>query len=338
MPQHLTLKDIHARDDAVGPLIEENLDVAPAFARTPVKRINGLSYKQAVRKALPGGEFTDVGQGAKVTASEYDFVDYICHHLEGQLEVYESVIKARKKGEGMESEDILAEEAAGFMRNQMIYFDNQFFKGKASGVPGAKKGFAGLENLTAATMTLGAGGTSSALASAYLVFESVEQGVSFVMPNGEEFELSPWNFGQLITAGSRGGGDLRKTNGWSSGATGYLGLKATKPERCILRVCNIDKSNPLTDEIGSLAHALFKAGFKPTACYMNEMTRFYLQRGRNATTIMNGNKTATGADIIAPTPTTLAGVPIVLTDSLGFDESEVTGANARLDNLLPAEA
>ncbi|WOO43155.1 major capsid protein [Rubellicoccus peritrichatus] len=334
--QFITLQDIHSLNGTVGPLIEENIEVAPVVARTPVKRMDGLEYTQPVRKTRPSGGFTNVGEGIQVTAGSYDNIKFNCKHMEAQLEVIESVIKAHQAN-GTPVEDILTGEASALMKDQLVDLDLQFFKGALSGVTGANKGFPGLQQMVDDSMTFGAGGTSSTLTSAYIVFEDIDHGVSFLMPNGHEISLSPWQFGQLVVLGSRTNGTLQKTNGYSSGLTGYLGLKAVKPERCIARVCNMDKNNPLDDTIGELVRSMFKAGYKPTVCYMNPMSVFWLQKGRSATVVHNnpGAKTESGGrDLISPRPTDVGGIPIVETDSLTQDESEVADANARTSDLL----
>lgn len=334
MNQHLSLLDIHAMQGAVGPLIESNLDAAPVWGRLPVKRIIGRNYDAAIRLSYPSFEFTDVGQGSLVTASTYDHKTFVCHHLEAQLEVLESIAKAKQQQEGLELEDVWALEANGFFLQMMTDIDRQFFFGKASNVRGATKGFNGLINLVDAAMTFGAGGTGSTLTSAYMVFEDADSGVAFTMPRGDELTLSDWLFQQLLVSGNKADKNLRKTNGWSCGMTGFLGLKAEMPERAIARICNIDAAHPITDQLASFVRAKFKAGYKPTAIYMNDLAQAGLQKTRSATIVANGAKSTDGGEVQAPIPTTVAGIPIIITDSLTFTESEVSGANTATSVLL----
>jgi hypothetical protein len=331
--QFLTLSDVHAQNRSVGPLIEDNLDRAPVWGRVPVTRSRGLTYEQAVRTKYPSGEFTHVGEGALLTAAEYDLLEFRCKHVEAQLEVLESIVKARHRNTGAAVEDVLELEAGGYIRQEMRDIDSQFFFGAASIHRGAAKGFPGLIDMVATSNTLGAGATTGTThTSAWFVFENADEGVSFLMPEGEELNLSPWQFGQVQLSGSVDGGDIRKTNAYTSGLTGYIGLKAVRPERCIWRVCNINKTNArLTDEIAALIRALAPSGYTPTACYANPMVGFWLSGTRAPTTIEGAPVASTYAGDL---PASVGGIPLVYTDSLKLNESEVLGANARLTALI----
>lgn len=325
----VTLLDVHARNGAVGPLIEENIHVAPTFARVPVKRIVGLSYKQAVRKTRPSGGFTDAGEGIEPGQGSYDYLNFNCQHLEGQLKAYKSIVDTQIMGEGSELNDILTDEASGFLQQQMIDLDKQFFYGRASGVTGAKKGYAGLQDLVADDMTFGAGGSGGSHTSAYLVFEHVTNGVSWLMPQGAggELSLTPWSFrDDLPTSGNK------VTQGWVSSMGGYLGLKAVKPERCIARICNISSAKIVTDQMVALILGRFLAGYKPTAIYCNSLVASWIAASRRATVIQN---TAATSAAVSSMASDAAGIPIVETDSLGWDEAEVSGANDRLTAITP---
>jgi len=328
--QFLTLLDIHAMNKTVGPLIEEVIHEAPVVGRTPVKRIEGTRFDQLVRKSLPRGGFTNPGDGVLVSAGGYDSVAFDCKHMEAQLEAKESFIKKKIRQEGGGIGDVLAMEAEGYIKQQLIDLDVQYFDGtKNAIVNGASNGFAGLVDLVDPSMVFTAGGaTANKQTSAWFVFESEDYGVSFLMPNGEELNLSPWQYQSLLISGDRENGALTKTMGYSCGLTGYIGLKATTPKRCIARVANIESGNALSDKLAAFVNAMFLRGYKPTVCYMSDMSGFHTAASRENVVVSGKMSINSASESFRSMPTEVAGIPIVFTDSISDTEAVVAGGIA----------
>lgn len=332
----ITLLDIHKLNDTVGPLLELNQELAPAFARTPVKRMNGLSYKQPVRKGFPGFYFSDVGGGAPYTVGEYDSVELTCKHLDGQMRVLKSRLDASRLGENASLEGIQFLEADGFTQNLMIGLNDQFFNGPSSSQNNASKGFAGLKQLVASTMSFGMGGTSTGNASAYLVFENVDRGVSWTMPTGQENELNllGWQFNNSIEVSAASGSTpANYAPGWTNACDGYLGLAARLPQFCIAKISNIKQDHILTDGAVDLILSQFGGMYQPTVCYMPKLVRSWLRSSRSPVTITNQGVAGSPS---APMPTEIAGIPIEVTTALSFNETAVVADNTRYTALSPS--
>jgi hypothetical protein len=82
-------------------------------------------------------------------------------------------------------------------------------------------------------------------------------------------------------------------------------------------VKNITSAAPLTDALGAEVVAKFPIGQKPNLVLVDRNTAFWLQRSRSATSITNRSAgQSTGADVFAPQPDSIAGIPLVVTDSI----------------------
>lgn len=311
--QHITLVDIHARNQAIGPLLEETADAAPEFDILPVRRINGTTYKQRVRTSRQGATFVDPGSGALVTASQYDVAEFECKTLEGQLEVYQSIALEEAKAQGVEVADILTDEAVAFMAETRLNVGAEVFYGKKNAA-----NIVGLDKLVNSAMEINATGTGGSTASAWFIRLDPKNGVHFIMPNGHEMDLTEWLLQQIILAGSASGGDLKKTNAYVSGLVGKLGMGVHLPAKTIGRVKNITEAKPLTDALAAKLVAKFKRMYRPTHVFTNPQVGYYLQNSRTA---MGYIQDRGSGEAYAPLPRAVAGLPIIYTDSLNLAES-----------------
>lgn len=311
--QRVTLLDIHNRNNSVGPLLEENTAYSPEFGLLPTKRINGTTFKQRVRSSLhDGGGFNKPGAGAVPGASTYDFKEFQCKHLEYQLEIAEAIAKAEaKQAAGSDGNfdaaisDVLVDEASGTIRKMMLDMGEAFYYGKAK-----SDGFVGLHGLVDNAMVVNAGGSGGTEESVFFIYEGENDGVAWILPNGEELDLRPWTEQQIVVNPTKG----TKTMAYISALAGYLGLKAAQPEKVIGRVKNCTTgAAAITDARAAEIISRFPIGMKPTRCFMSRTQAFQLQVSRSSN-VTDRNDTQ-GSNFV-PTPTEIQGVPIVITDSL----------------------
>jgi hypothetical protein len=297
----LTMLDIAARtnNDQVVGLIEDVTTYSPEFRAFPVRPIAGVTYLVGRRTALPASGFRDANEG--IAAGDSSFVQELkqCYFLDAQMTVDEAIVKADDRSLG----DILAQEGAGALESAINTIGAQCYYGTSANA----KGFAGLASQISDD-TVYAGGTSNT-ASAYLVDLSI-QGVHFVIGNNGAIEMPEW-MKQRVTDGS-----ANPYMAWVSNLSSWIGLQVGSA-KSVYRVRGIDATNKLTDALGSKALSnvpIARRNRGTLRWLMNSTAAYSLQLSRSAVGQVDAG--ATGLPAFAPMPTELAGIPIILTDSL----------------------
>lgn len=297
---NLTLVDLAARtgSDALVGLIEDVVTVAPEFQVMPVLTRSGTSYKLTRRTALPPSGFRSVNEGVAGGKSTYVQETKSMYYLDAQLEVDEAIVKGDDRAIG----DVLTDEAAGALESSIITIGSQVYYG----VSASAKGFVGLDQQLSDD-TVYAGGTSNTT-SAYLVDLST-RGVHLVVGRDGRIEMPEWRMQRLTDA------DGNAYMGYVSNISAYMGLNVGS-EHAVYRVRGIDETNKLTDALGHkcLKNVPLRRRGGNLRWMMNKTAAYTLQLSRTAV----GQQAAGGggAPAFAPAPTELAGIPIILTDSL----------------------
>jgi hypothetical protein len=336
MADKVTLLTITQRNSAIGPLIEENIVVAPTWDRVPVKTITGLTYNQRVRTELPHGGFNNVGDGYTSSAGAYTTRAFGLKHFGGVLKIPSADVEAERIQAGSDTNSILVDEQSGFVKGQMLDFDNQFFHGPASGVTGADVGYIGLDQLVDSTMSFGLA-TDTTGGWAYIVLEDTNEGCSWLMKDNSNIDMLPWEFKQdMLISVNPSTGAFTTGPGYISTCDGFIGMKVGTPSRAIAIIKGITKATPLTDKVIMAALSKFKPGYMPTSIYMSKFSRYLLTASRTPTQVMNGRGNLSGSgDFIAATATESNDIPIVISDNIGDALATPTaGEKTNLTNLI----
>ena len=167
--------------------------------------------------------------------------------------------------------------------------------------------FPGLIDLYDATNKfVDAGGTTASTGSSawFVKFGDMEDGmVSMVFGNDQLFASREWILQQLAVDGGTGVTDVM-TN-LLAAAVGV----ALADQDAVVRIGKLteDSGKGLTDSLGYRALEKFPVGYTPDVCLMTKRSQRQLRDSRTNTN---------GGAPNAPLPTDIAGIPIVLTDSI----------------------
>lgn len=324
----LDISKLNGNDAAIG-LIEENLTYAPELNVVPGRTIRGTSYRTVSRDTYPGVGFRQANQGFTYTKSTFLNRVHECYIFGGNMRVDVAVANAHEDG----PEAYKAIEASGFAKSAMIELGQQFFYGNTAGT-GAQvndaSGFPGLNQfhdafvteLTArsiTTLVVDAGGTTATTGSSVYGVKFGDQGLQFIFGNNSGVTLGEW-FQQMVNDGVAN----RDYLAYIANMTAWIGLQAANPY-CIGRIkdCTEDSGKGLTDSLGFDLLAKYPVGYRPDVFFMTRRSQRQLQKSRsvvlssgapqrqNAAPVGSG-----GNEIVAPPPTELCGIPIIVTDSL----------------------
>lgn len=302
----LTLLDIAERtgSDATIGLIEEVLTVAPELAIIPARTRKGTTYRVTRRTGLPTVGFRKANEGVVPGKSTYKSEAKPMYFFDATLEVDEAIVKA-EGGEGDNLGSILADESSGVMQAMGIKMGAQVWLGQSAD----DDGFLGLNQQipTGATYTLDATGTGT-VGTAWLCWlDPAYKGVVFNIGNSGEMNLGSWARQQVVDSSDA----TKKLFAWVNNLSFYIGL-STHSQDAVWRIKNITSSKPLTDALAEQLLSKVPQVRRASGAlrwFMNPATRFLLQNSRAATGALVG--------VLYPAvPDTLAGIPIVCTDSI----------------------
>jgi hypothetical protein len=297
----LNLLDIANRtgNDAVVGLVEEVVTVAPEFAALPVRTKSGTSYRVGRRVAVPTGAFRNANAGVSPGKSTYVSEVKPMYFFDALLSVDEAIIKA---DEG-ETGDLLAQEAAGIVQGSGISLGRQIFYGQtadALGFNGFESQFGGSAYEVDATGT----GTVETAWLAWL--DPNYQGIHLVVGNDGQLDLRPWKQQYVPDPDDA----TKQFLAWMSNFSFYIGLSMPSIYS-LWRVKNITMAKPLTDQLGAtLMSKVPLARRAGMTWFMSRTALLSLQLARYGVTLTPGQ--------FPPVPDSLAGAPIVVTDTLAL--------------------
>ena len=310
MPQAnlLDIAKLNGSDTIVG-LIEETLTYAPEVQIMPARTIRGTSYKIASRVSYPGVGFRAANEGSTPTKSEFENQLIECYILSGAVQADVAVARAYEDGE-QAWKDI---ESVGVMRQAMIELGSQVIYGTSH----QAKGFPGLQAIHTAFnsgLVVDAGGTSAGTGSSVYGINTDTQGVQLVFGAGTTFELGEW---RIENVGTSSVYPAHVAN-----LTAWVGMQVgSKYSVGRLKDATEDSGFGVTDAKLAALLSKYPVGYRPNYWLMNRRSAYQLQVSRSASTVQNGVKTSSGAEIFAPLPTESNGIPIVITDSIGNTEA-----------------
>lgn len=306
----LTLLEVTKRsgtDAAVG-LVEEVTTYAPEIDVVTGRTITGISYLAKVRSLLPDkGAFRNANEGVEVGASTYEQKRFEAYFFDAQMQLDEAVIGATGQGDSLA--ELLQDEASGVVRQKMITLGKQFYDGTSNDA----KGFPGLKSFANTSLVVDSTGSSTS-ERAWAV-RLGPTGVHFIYGNQQGLNLKEWSQQKVLDANNK------HLWAWVNNLSGYIGLSCAHSQS-VGYVKNITSASgkTLTDAKGSELVSKFPVGMKPTHWFMSRAVAFGLQASRSATSITNRSTgQSSGADVFAPEPTHLAGIPIIITDSIATE-------------------
>lgn len=306
----LDLAKLNAADDLTG-LIEENQNAAPEMSLAPAFTIKGTSFPTVIRKTVPEGAFKPMGGGVAVGASTYENKIVSCFPYENPMrETHDRVAGYRR---GLAAGLNLV--SSGAVLGGMQLIGRTFYYGNNAGAGGDVLAHPGLVQLYDATnKTVDATGTTASTGSSvwFIKWGNQEDGnVSYVFGEDRVFQLMEWAKQQIEVS------EGKFAAGWVNSLLASVGVQLTNIHAVVrIKKLTEDSGKGLTDALGYTALEKFPVGFVPDVALMTKRSRRQLQLSRSAV-----GQTAYGAGAVAPIPTDIAGIPIVVTDSISNTEA-----------------
>ena len=252
-----------------------------------------MDYRTVVRTGLPATGFRDANEGVEASLSTFESRTCQCCILAARVEVDQAIADAYVDGPSAYQ----ALEAVGVMEAAYRKAGFQFYYGTdADG-----KGFPGLiASYDADNRTVDAGATAAKTSVWFVKFG--ERDVQFVFGENTPLLVSDWRVESLADA------DGKKFPGYVTDLTTWIGLQFVNKNSAV-RVKNIGTANGTTfnDDRAFEALAKFPVGVTPDVCFMSRRTLEQLRKSRTNVTSPTGVPTL---------PDSVAGIPIVITDSI----------------------
>jgi hypothetical protein len=300
----LDIAKINGSDKVVG-MIETVITAAPELMVIPARTIKGTNYKTLLRTAFPDVGFRAANGSTTAGKSSYENRLVECFILSSLITADKAVAKAHEDGEN----EFKANEIIGVGRQAMIEVGKQVFYGTNTTFGGDSLGFPGLLQCHDATnMVVDAGGTTDNVASSVYIVCFGDQDVKMVYGGNTTLELSDWT--EQVISG---------VPSFVSDLTAWIGLQVVNPNSVVrIKKLTTDSGKGLTDSVLADAFAKFPVDKRPDAIFMNRRSRAQLQKSRTVTLFGGpGNSKPSGSvEVVAPTPTSYEGVPIVTTDNI----------------------
>jgi len=301
-PTLLDLAKINGTDTVIG-LLEENLTAAPEAAIIPARTIRGTSFRSLVRSTFPTVGFRNAGEGRTPQKSVYANRIHETYYLDSQMELDNAIVNGAEAG----PDYMLTTEASGHVKGALLALGSQVWYGRAND----PKGYPGAIDFVDAAHTVDAtGSTANAASSCYLVVVDPRY-FQFIFGNNMTLTVGEWRK-QTVTNGTT------KQTVWNNSLEGWVGTEFLNIHAIVcIKNLTIQTGKGLTDLLLAQAMAKFPVGIRPTHIFCNRVQRQLLQASRTVSIFGQGNALpGAGQGIIAPTPSSYEGVPIIPTDSL----------------------
>lgn len=295
MPR-LTLLDLAKlnADDLRRGIIEEAIAIAPELRVATARLIPGTEYRSVVRTGLPSTGFREGNTGVDASKSTFENKLCQCFILAGRIECDVAIADGFVDG----PEAYQALEAVGVLEASYRKAGAQFYYGTQSdplGFPGLIAAY------DADNMTVDVEGTGTDRTSVWFV-KFGERDVQFVLGENTVLKLGEFRVESLADEAGK------KFPGYVADMSTWIGLQVVNRHSAV-RIKNISTGTGkgMTDDLAFEALAKFPAGVAPSFCFMNRRSLEQLRRSRTKVTSPTGVPTL---------PDSVAGVPIVVTDSI----------------------
>ncbi len=293
----VTLLDIANSHGSEGlaALVEEVVKAVPEIQMGDARPIKGLSYKQNVRTALPGGSFRNANEGTTPGKSTFEERLFNCFIANPVWTCDKAVADIHEDGAAA----FIATEGMGITQGQFIHVGKQFYYGTGNDA----KGFPGLKAMyDAAAMTVDATGDTADTGSSVWLVKWGPMGVQWLYGNNGSLNLS--DVKEIVETAADG----KVLTKYHQEMLAWVGLKLASLNS-VVRIKNLtaQAGKGLTDALLADAMALFPVGYQPDAILCSRRSLTQLRKSRTATT-------ETGKEV--PLPQDFDGIPIVRTDSI----------------------
>jgi hypothetical protein len=295
MPR-LTLLDLAKlnADDLRRGIIEEAIAIAPELRVATARLIPGTEYRSVVRTGLPSTGFREGNTGVDASKSTFENRLCQCFILAGRIECDQAIADGYVDG----PDAYQALEAVGVLEAAYRKAGAQFYYGTdndALGFPGLIAAY------DADNMTVDAGGVGADRTSVWFV-KFGERDVQFVLGENTVLKLGEFRVESLEDENGK------KFPGYVGDMSTWIGLQVVNRHSAV-RIKNMSTATGkgMTDDLAFEALAKFPAGVAPSFCFMNRRSLEQLRRSRTKVTSPTGVPTL---------PDSVAGIPIVVTDSI----------------------
>lgn len=300
--------------DLSGTEINNILRGGPVVARLPfTESSNGTTHKYITHTADPVTGFRAENAGREFDHSVDVAVTATLKILDWSWASDKAVADAWKRGR----EAFLTRESMRHVKSAVSKMEKQLFYGTSA--LGDSTGFAGLANLAQLddsddSMVVNAAGTTADTASSvYLLNLGESSGIAGVYKgDGPAFDMGETIVQDFLD------GDGKHYPAYYTPACTWFGMQIGGAYS-VSRIANLtaDAGKGLTDDLIYAAIEKHPVGHEPDVIVMNRRSREQLRSSRTATN-------ATGTP--APLPEEVAGIPILLTDTLLNTEALLTAA------------
>lgn len=298
----LDLAKLNAADDMTS-LIEQNKNAAPEMSIAPAFTVKGTNFDTTVRTSYPEGGFKPVGGGVALGTQGFEVKKVETFAYENPLQEKDDVAKRYRKG----SAAFLALAASGALAGGMqligraLYYGARAFGGGTDAHPGL------LDMYDVTNKTVDATGTTASTGSSvwFIKWGNQDDGnVSYVYGNDIVFQMREWMLQQIQT--NPGTTPAKYTDVWTNALKAGIGVQLTNIH-AVGRIKKLteDSGKGLTDALGYLMLEKFPVGWTPDVALMTKRSLRQLRVSRT-----------TSLQVTAPQPTDIAGIPIVVTDSI----------------------
>lgn len=309
----LTMLDLAKQTgtDETIPLIEENLLYAPEMTILPARMIKGTSYQSLIRTNFPTVPFRAANGTSAGIKSEYQNKTHETFYLDGQMEVDNAIASGSQRGQDF----VLTTEASGAVRGAMITLGKQVFYGVSGG--GDSSGFPGAYDIVDTNLVLDATGSTSSTGSSVYLIVALPGFMGLIFGNSTVLTPNEWR--KQTYTDSNG----NKRTVWNNSIEGWVGLEWLN-KYAVVRIKNLtaQAGKTLTDTLLAQAIELLPVGVRPTHIFMSRRSRRQLQVSRTVSIFGQGTSLpGANQSLIAPTPVSYEGIPIIATDSIGNTEA-----------------
>lgn len=297
--QYQTMIDIAKRqgaDRTVG-LIEDVQTYAPEATLFPARTITGTNFKTLIRTAYPKSQFRKPNTGVDTGKSTWTNKQVECAYLDGQLNIDQSVADADDRG----ADALLADEETGQMKSHLINIGRQIWYGANKKFNGQQDGFVGALEVVDPNFVLDATGNDANLCSSVFFVKFGVDACQLIFGKSNTIRVGKW-VQQKVTVNNQ------QQTAWLNSLEGWVGAQWVS-KNCLSRIKNVSPGKPLTDNLAYQLLALLPVGFRPDAAFMSRRSQEYLRQSR-----------ITALLPAPPTPESIAGIPIKVTDSIADTE------------------
>jgi hypothetical protein len=317
MSSYPTLAQLTAKnviDRLVLDAIDEVGLSAPEVTQIASRTISGVTTKTYVRTGVPKTGFRAANSPVDFVASQYETRTIDLAPASTAIFVDDLLAQADDMGPG----ELKAQEIVSVMQGVFLSMGAQMFYGKSVDA----NGFDGLKSFADDSMIMSADASadadSEAGTSVYAIVEG-PRGVQWIYGKDQTLSLSPFSEALLPKDGGAVPGQVAKLNAWCA--------IASASKLAVARLKNIGDADGTTLTDDKIAELLsrFPAGVKPTHLILNRKAAEQLRKSRTIYATASAGNEANGASLgSAPTPESAFGVPILITDSILDDESDLS--------------